>query len=73
MKFDSVTRENTLFKRDSVLLKGTLDYGFISRKLGRLFSKYDRRRGILDFWPLDLKWTAKIIRWRRKRTGRWER
>jgi hypothetical protein len=73
MKFDSVTRENTLSKRDSVLPKGALDCGFISRKLGRLLSKYDRQMGILDFWPSDLKWTAEIIRWRRKRTGRRER
>jgi hypothetical protein len=41
MKFDSVKRENTLSKRDSVLPKGTLDCGFISRKIDGLFSKYD--------------------------------
>ena len=43
-----------------------MDYGFKYKELEGLFSKCDKRRGMVRYEPLDLIWMAQIRRGRER-------
>jgi hypothetical protein len=52
-----------LSEKENIFWEFIMDRGFESIKGQGLFRKCNRRRGMVRFEPLDLKWTTQIRYW----------